>query len=99
MEALLFGLCLFSSDLIALLLLVQKRPKLSLPFGVLSLALTGVTLYFWRNMLLQNGKSAALLGLRDYPAVPVVVGLLALAALVFLLLGLAGALRQRGRKS
>ena len=85
MEALVFGLCLVSSDLIALLLLVQKRGKLSLPFSVLSLVLTGVVVYFWRNMLLQNGKDPALLGFHAYPAVPIILGLLALLALACLL--------------
>ena len=88
MEAMLFGFCLFTSDMIAILLLVQKRSKLSLPFGVLSLVLTGVTLAFWRRLLIQSGKDAALLGFHAYPAVLIIVGILALAALVCLVLAL-----------
>ena len=97
MEAMLFGFCLVSSDLIAVLLLVQKRHRLSLIFEVLSLVLTGVTLFFWRNMLVQSGKSTELLGFHDYPGVPITVGVLALAALVCLVLGLAGTLKKGGK--
>ena len=95
MEAMLFGLCLFFSDLIAVLLLAQKKPGLSLIFSCLALVLTGVTAYFWRSMLLSSGKSVELLGFRQYPAALILLGLLALAGLVCLLLGLFLFLRKR----
>lgn len=95
MEAMLFGLCLFFSDLIAVLLLAQKKPGLSLIFSCLALVLTGVTAYFWRSMLLAGGKSVELLGFRQYPAALILLGLLALAGLVCLLLGLFLFLRKR----
>lgn len=95
MEAMLFGLCLFFSDLIAVLLLAQKKPGLSLIFSCLALVLTGVTAYFWRSMLLAGGKSVELLGFRQYPAALILLGLLALAGLVCLLLGLFLLLRKR----
>lgn len=95
MEAMLFGLCLFFSDLIAVLLLAQKKPGLSLIFSCLALVLTGVTAYFWRSMLLASGKSVELLGFRQYPAALILLGLLALAGLVCLLLGLFLFLRKR----
>ena len=90
MEAMVFGLCLFTSDLISLFLVMQKRMKLSLIFELLSLVLTGVVLFFWRQMLIQSGKDAALLGFHAYPAVLIIVGILALAALVCLVLALLG---------
>ncbi len=99
MEAMLFGLCLFFSDLISALLLAQKKPALSLIFSCLALALTGVTAYFWRSMLLASGKSVELLGFRQYPAALILLGLLALAGLVCLLLGLFRLLRERRKGS
>lgn len=89
MEAMIFGFCLFTSDMIVyLLLLSYKKPGPALGFGLLSLVLTGVVLYFWRNMLLASGKSVELLGFRQYPAVPILLGILALAALVGMVLAL-----------
>ena len=97
MEALVFGLCLITSDLISLFLVIQKRPKLSLIFEVLSLVLTGVVLYFWRLLLIQNGKDPSMLGLHAYPSVTVILGVLALAAFVCLIAALVQLLLGRGK--
>ncbi len=96
MEAMIFGFCLLTSDVNAFLLLSNKKSGFALGFSLLSLALTGVTVYFWRRLLIASGRDPALLGLRHSPAVPVILGLLALAAL----LGLILAVRQLilGRK-
>ena len=98
MEAMIFGLCLFTSDMIVYLLLSYKKPGLALGFGLLSLVLTGVVLYFWRNMLLAGGKSVELLGFRQYPAVPVLLGILALAALAGMVLALLQWAKKGGKK-
>ena len=88
MEAMIFGLCLLTSDVNVFLLLSNKKSGLAAGFSLLSLVLTGVTVYFWRQLLLASGRDTALLGLRHSPAVPVLLGLLALAALVGLVLAL-----------
>jgi hypothetical protein len=86
MEAMIFGLCLLTSDIIVFLLLSYRKPALTLGFGLLSLVLTGVTAFFWRQMLLAGGKDTALLGFRQYPAVLILLALLALAALAGMVL-------------
>ena len=91
MEAMIFGFCLVTSDINIFLLLSYKTYKKSLlaaAFSLLSLALTGVTAYFFRRLLLSSGKDAALLGFHQSPAVPILLGLLALAALVGLVMAL-----------
>ena len=96
MEALVFGLCLFTSDLIAVFLVIQKRAKFSLVFEALSLVLTWVVLHFWRNMLIQSGKSTELLGFHAYPSALVIIGVLALTALVCLIAALVQLLKKDG---
>ncbi len=86
MEAMIFGFCLFTCDVNIFLLLSYKKSALAAGFSLLSLALTWVTLHFWKKLLLAGGKDAALLGFRQYPGILIVVGLLALAALVGLVL-------------
>ena len=98
MEAMIFGLCLFTCDVNVFLLLSYKKSLFAALSGLLSLALTGVTAYFFRQLLLSSGKDAALLGFRQYPAVPILLGLLALAALVGLVLAVAQLFRGRKTK-
>ena len=86
MEAMIFGFCLVTCDVNIFLLLSNHKSLLALAFSVLSLALTGVTAYFFRQLLLSSGKDAALLGFHQYPAVPILLCLLALAALAGLVL-------------
>ncbi len=95
MEAMIFGLCLFTSDVIVFLLLSYRKPGLAIGFGLLSLVLTGVTALFWRRMLLSSGKSAELLGFHQYPAVLILLGILALAALAGIVLALVQMVKQR----
>ena len=89
-----FGFCLVTCDVNIFLLLSYKKSLLAVAFSLLSLALTGVTVYFFRRLLISSGKDAALLGFRQYPAVPIILCLLALAALV----GLVLAVRQLVKK-
>ena len=92
MEAMIFGFCLISSDINIFLLLSYKTHKktlLAVLFSLLSLALTWVTVHFWKLLLISSGKDTALLGFRHSPVVPILLGLLALAALAGLVLSLA----------
>ena len=89
MEAMIFGFCLLTCDINIFLLLSYKTYKktlLAVLFSLLSLALTWVTVHFWRLLLAASGKDTALLGSRQYPAVLIVIGLLALAALAGIVL-------------
>ena len=90
-EAMIFGFCLISSDINIFLLLSYKTYKktlLAVCFSLLSLALTWITVHFWKLLLISSGKDTALLGFRHSPVVPILLGLLALAALVGLALSL-----------
>lgn len=82
MEAFLFGLCLLTADVIIYLFLSYKKGGFALGFGVFSLLLAALTGYFLRQYLLGRGEDAALLGLRVRPVPPILLALLALAALV-----------------
>ncbi len=86
MEAMIFGFCLFTSDVNLFLLLSYKKSVLAAGFGLLSLALTGVTAFFWHKLLLASGRDTALLGFHHSPLVPILLGLLALAALAGIVL-------------
>ncbi len=88
MEALIFGFCLVTSDVNIFLLLSYKKSLLAAAFSLLSLALTWITAFFFRRLLLSSGKDAALLGFRQQPVIPILLGLLALAALIGLVLAL-----------
>ncbi len=94
MEAMIFGFCLLTSDVNIFLLLSYKKSGFALGFGLLSLALTAVTAFFWRKLLLASGRDAALLGFHHSPLVPILIALLALAALA----GIVMALRQMVKK-
>ena len=90
-EAMIFGFCLISSDINIFLLLSYKTYKktlLAVCFSLLSLALTWITVHFWKLLLISSGKDTALLGFHHSPLVPILLGLLALAALVGLALSL-----------
>ena len=92
MEAMIFGFCLLTCDINIFLLLSYKTYKktlLAVLFSLLSLALTWVTVHFWKLLLLASGRDTALLGFRHSPLVPILLGLLALAALAGLVLSLA----------
>ena len=92
-EAMIFGFCLLTCDINIFLLLSYKTYKktlLAVCFSLLSLALTWITVHFWKLLLISSGKDTALLGFRHSPLVPILLGLLALAALV----GLARSLVQ-----
>ena len=82
MEAFLFGLCLLTADIIIFLFLSYKKGGFALGFGVFSLLLAAVTAFYLRQYLLGRGEDAALLGLHVRPLPPILLGLLALAALV-----------------
>ena len=91
MEGMIFGFCLVTSDINIFLLLSYKTYKKSLlaaAFSLLSLVLTGITVYFFRQLLLSSGRDAALLGFRHAPLIPILLCLLALAALVGLVMAL-----------
>ena len=62
MEAMIFGFCLISSDINIFLLLSYKTYKktlLAVCFSLLSLALTWVTVHFWKLLLISSGKDTA----------------------------------------
>ena len=86
MEAMIFGFCLITCDVNIFLLLSYKKSLLAVAFSVLSLFLTWITAHFFRLLLISSGKDAALLGFRQYPAVPILLAILALAALIGLAL-------------
>ena len=98
MEAMIFGLCLITSDINIILLLSNRKSLLAVAFSLLSLALTGVTAYFFRRLLLSSGKDAALLGFHQYPAVPILLCLLTLAALAGLVLAIIQLVKKDGKK-
>ena len=97
MEAMIFGLCLLTSDVNIFLLLSYHKSLLALAFSVLSLALAGVTAHFFRQLLLSSGKDAALLGFPQAPVVPILLCLLTLAALAGLVLALVQLVKKDGK--
>jgi hypothetical protein len=89
MEAIVFGFCLLTCDINIFLLLSYKTLKktlLAVCFSLLSLVLAWITTHFWLKLLAASGRDAALLGFHHSPPVPILLGLLALAALVGLVL-------------
>lgn len=98
MEAMIFGLCLLTSDINIFLLLSNRKSLLALAFSVLSLALTGVTVHFFRQLLISSGKDAARLDFPQAPAVPILLALLALAALAGLVLAVVQLLKKDGKR-
>ena len=97
MEAMIFGLCLITSDINIFLLLSNRKSLLAIAFSVLSLALTVVTAHFFRQLLLSSGKDAALLGFPHSPVIPVLLCLLALAALAGLVLAVVQLVKKDGK--
>ena len=81
MEAFLFGLCLLTADIIIYLFLSYKKGGFALGFGIFSLLLAALTGFFLRQHLLGRGEDAALLGFRVHPVPPILLAVLALAAL------------------
>ena len=81
MVSMVFFLSVLTADVLSVLLLKLKRPGFAVAAGAVALAVTPLALRFWRQALVQSGKSTALLGFGQYPAVGV------LAALVCIGLG------------
>ena len=98
MEAMIFGFCLLTCDVNIFLLLSYKKSLLAVCFSLLSLALTWITVHFWRLLLIASGRDTALLGFRHSPVVPILLALLALAALVGLVLSVAQWVKNRESK-
>lgn len=59
-----------------------KKAFLGCVSGMIALYLTGCTGYHWKLMLTESGKDTAFLGFERYPAVPVILGILAFSAAV-----------------
>ncbi len=88
MAAMIFSLAALMAAALAALLLKQKQPGFALAAGLAALAVTVPALLFWHRGLSLNGKGAA------FPALAVIHGILALAALGCILLA-AGKLRGK----
>ena len=97
MEAMIFGFCLVTCDVNVFLLLSYRKSLLAAAFSLLSLALTGVTVYFFRQLLISSGKDVSLLGFHEYPVIPILLCLLALAALAGLVLAVVQLLKKDGK--
>ena len=80
MAAMIFSLAALMAAALAALLLKQKQPGFALAAGLAALAVTAPALLFWHRGLSLNGKGAA------FPALAVIHGILALAALGCILL-------------
>jgi hypothetical protein len=95
MAAMTFGLAGLTADVLALLLLRLKKPGFALVAGIVALAVTPLTLRFWRQALIQSGKSTALLGFAQYPAAGVLLGAVVLAAVILILVSISGLRKRR----
>jgi len=56
--------------------------------SIIAMALTCVTGYNWKLMLISSGKNTTLLGFKHYPAALIILALLLLAALILLILSI-----------
>ena len=76
----------------------KKIYKVIAGLAFMAVCLTGCTGYQWKRMLAESGKNTALLGFERYPAVPVILGILALSAAGCILAGVIMMVRKRRNK-
>jgi hypothetical protein len=95
MKTMAFGMLAFLLLLCSVCCLHYRRPRLGLVCSAVTVMLTGLTGYSWREMLLGSGKDTALLGFHRYPAAVILLAGLLLAAVAVTAVSI---LRSVGRK-
>ncbi|MBQ6874970.1 MAG: hypothetical protein IJN46_01905 [Lachnospiraceae bacterium] len=94
METMVLGLLALTFLLISICCLCHKKPVWGMICSVAAMVLTCLTGYSWKELLIGSGKDTTLLGLHRYPAAPMILAILLLAALLLMIVGIIGVARQ-----
>jgi len=88
METMAIGMLAVVILIVSACFLYCKKLIWSFVSSIIAMALTCVTGYNWKLMLISSGKNTTLLGFKHYPAALIILALLLLAALILLILSI-----------
>ena len=94
METMALGFFALTTLIISICCLYSKKPMFGLVGTVVSAALTFLTGYYWKEMLIDSGKDTALLGFNSYPAAPIILAVLLLTAFVVMIVSIVWLVRH-----
>jgi len=86
MEAMALGFLALTFLIISICCLYYKKPILGIVCSGAVMILTYLTGHSWKELLMESGKDTALLGFVRYPAAPVILAVLFIAAFILMIL-------------
>ena len=94
METIALGMLALIFLIVAVCCLIYRKPLLGFASSIVTIMLTYLTGCSWKELLMDGGKDTALLGFRRYPAAPILLAILLIAAFVVLMVSIAWAARK-----
>ena len=94
METMALGLFSLTCWIISICCLYYQKPVWVIVCSTTTMVLTYLTGTSWKELLIAGGKNTALLGFHRYPAAPMILTILLLAALLLMIVGIIGVVRQ-----
>jgi len=88
METIILGLLALTLLIVSIYCLYYKKLILGLVCSVATMALTCLTGYFWKEMLIGSGKDTTLLGFNRYPVAVIILVILMITALAVLIISI-----------
>ena len=85
METMALGFLALAFLIISIYCLYYKKPVLGIVCSGAVMVLTYLTGCSWKELLMESGKDTALLGFVRYPAVPVILAVLFIAAFILMI--------------
>ena len=89
METMALGMLALVFLIVAVCCLIYQKPLLGFAGSIVTIILTCLTGCSWKELLMNGGKDAALLGFQRYPAAPILLAILLIAAFVVLMVSIA----------
>ena len=99
METIALGLFTLTLLLISICCLYHKKPVWGMVCSVAAVVLAFLTGHSWKEMLTGSGKDSTLLGFHRYPAAPMILAILLLAACILMIVSIIGIVRQNKSKA
>ena len=94
METMALGMLALIFLIVAVCCLIYRKPLLGFASSIVTIMLTYLTGCSWKELLMNGGKDTALLGFQRYPAAPILLAILLIAAFVVLMVSIAWAARK-----
>ena len=95
METMALGFAASIFLMISICCLYHKKLVWGIVCSAAAMAVTCLTGYSWKEMLIESGKDTTLLGFHRYPAAPMILITLLLIALILMVLSIMGMVKRK----